>query len=439
VPAVAPAGIAGSAAGGEDVAAMEGSGRKKVLHLVGSRQDEFYHDLSILYARACDDCPDLDHRRYEFLFAVVHLDGTWSFPAGLSDESLAVAPHLPMAVAVAHISALAPDVMVPHMFCVEGMTRFRSLFDLLRIPFLGNHEYTVWPATDKATTKQLLSAAGVQVPRGELLEKGRRECPDSVRVPFVVKPCNEDNSRGITLVRREEDAAAAIEYAFSFDPRVVIDEYIAGREVRAACVEEADGSLTVLPKIEYFLTDIRTSAHKLLTDKNGKLTTNAIKAAKKDGDRQCPADLSPQLHARIDAMVKEAHRVLKCRHYSLYDLRIDADEQPYILEAALFCSFSPLSVIPAMAQHAGREDLRHPNLFHSLLERAVAEKQREEKTVVPMCPVAPPPASDDITVVETVDTLGGLDTSGASSSRESDLASGAETSESEAEASVSDR
>merc|ERR1711972_644817 len=116
-------------------------------------------------------------------------------------------------------------------------------------------------------------------------------------------PCNEDNSRGITLVRREEDAAAAIQYGFSFDPRVIVDEYIAGREVRAACIEEEDGTLTVLPKIEYFLTDIRTSEHKLQTDKSGKLSSDAIKAAKKDGDRQCPAELSLDLHKRIDDMV----------------------------------------------------------------------------------------------------------------------------------------
>merc|ERR1719440_388444 len=299
-----------------------------------------------------------------------------SFPASLDEKDLAMAKPMPVTAAVAHIGSLAPDVMVPHMFCVEGMTRFRSLFALLDIPFLGNHEYTVWPATDKATTKQLLAASGVCVPRGELLVRGQNARHPSVSVPVVVKPCNEDNSRGIPLVRREEDLAAAIEYAFSFDPRVVVEEYIAGREVRAACVEEADGTLTVLPKIEYFLEDIRSSAHKLSTDQNGKLTSDAIKAAKKDGDRQCPADLSPALHERIDAMVKEAHRVLKCRHYSLYDLRIDANEQPYILEAALFCSFSPLSVIPAMAQHAGRDDLRHPELFHGFLERAIKERKQ---------------------------------------------------------------
>merc|ERR1719230_2402333 len=194
--------------------------------------------------------------------------------------------------------------------------------------------------------------------------------PTRVKVPLVVKPCNEDNSRGITLVKKEEDLAAAMQYAFSFDPRVVVDDYIAGREVRAAVIEEEDGSLTVLPKIEYFLEDIRTSAHKLQTDKTGKLSSNAIVAAKKDGDRQCPANLSPLVHQRIDDMVKRSHKVLNCQHYSLYDIRIDDNDQPFILEAALFCSFSPLSVIPAMANQAGREDLKHPRLFHSFLELA---------------------------------------------------------------------
>jgi D-alanine-D-alanine ligase len=350
----------------------------KVLHLVGSRQDSFYYDLSILYARACDACQELDRERYAFKFALVRMDDQWSFPDSLDEKDIEAAPRMSFAEAMMHIRIMAPSVMVPHMFCVEGMTRYRSLFDILQIPYVGNKEYTVWPATDKATTKQFLEANGVQVPKGDLLIKGENERPTSVKVPFVVKPCNEDNSRGITLVRTEEEAQKAIDYAFSFDERVVVDEYIAGREVRVACVEEEDGSLTVLPKLEYFLKDIRTSAHKLATDSSGKLTQDAIKQAKKDGDRKCPADLSPQLHERIDKVVKRAHHALKCRHYSLFDLRISEDEQPYILEACLFCSFSPLSVIPAMAAHA-KEELRHPRYFHSLLERCITEGKTAEK------------------------------------------------------------
>merc|ERR1719450_417098 len=216
-----------------------------------------------------------------------------SFPATLGEIDVAKAARLSLPAAIMQIGEIAPDVMVPHMFCVEGMTRFRSLFDLLEIPFLGSHEYTIWSSTDKATTKQLLEANGVAVPKGELCEKGVHEMPTRVKVPLVVKPCNEDNSRGITFVKKEEDLAAAMQYAFSFDHRVVVDEYIAGREVRCACIEEEDGSLTVLPKLEYFLKDIRTSAHKLATDKSGKLTSDALRDAKRDGERQCPASLSP--------------------------------------------------------------------------------------------------------------------------------------------------
>merc|ERR1712048_1495011 len=100
-----------------------------------------------------------------------------------------------------------------------------------------------------------------------------------------------------------------------------------------------------------------------------------------------------------------AHKVLKCRHYSLYDLRIDADEQPYILEAALFCSFSPLSVIPAMAAHAGREDLRHPNLFHSLLERATREHV-EPRDNVSTASRLPETVDDVSTISSDIETVG---------------------------------
>lgn len=367
--------------------------KKNVLHLIGSTKDEYYYDLSVFYCRACDACPDLDRERYNFLYAIVGLDGMWCFPDSLQeDEAIAAAPRMPLPLALAHLETLQVDVMVPHMFCVEGMTRYRSLFDLLGIPFLGNHEYTVWPATDKAITKQLLAGAGVQCPRGDLLVKGEVERPTTVGVPCVVKPCNEDNSRGITLVRNEQDLVAAIDYAFSFDPRVIVDEYIAGREVRVACIEEADGSLTVLPKLEYYLEDIRTSAHKLGTDKSGKLSKTAVQDAKRDGDRKCPADLSPELNARIDDIIVAAHKAMKCRHYSLFDLRIDVDEQPYILEACFFCSFSPLSVIPSMAAQAGREDLRHPNLFQSLLERVIAEKDAVDAGAAKAAPIAAAPS-----------------------------------------------
>jgi D-alanine-D-alanine ligase len=61
----------------------------------------------------------------------------------------------------------------------------------------------------------------------------------------------------------------------------------------------------------------------------------------------------------ITAVVWEAarrcHRALGCRHYSLFDFRIDPDGKPWFLEAGLYCSFAPTSVIAVMAAASGVE------------------------------------------------------------------------------------
>merc|ERR1712224_634302 len=81
--------------------------------------------------------------------------------------------------------------------------------------------------------------------------------------PFLLKPCNEDNSQGISLVRPGNDVQQALDLAFSFDSEVLCEEYVPlGRELRVAGLEMEDGSLKVLPCIEYFLTEndpIRTA------------------------------------------------------------------------------------------------------------------------------------------------------------------------------------
>ena len=70
-------------------------------------------------------------------------------------------------------------------------------------------------------------------------------------------------------------------------------------------------------------------------------------------------------------MVREAataaHRALGCRHYSLFDFRIDPDGRPWFLEAGLYCSFARASVVATMAAAAG---IGLDDLFASMVERA---------------------------------------------------------------------
>jgi len=349
--------------------------KTKILHVAGSTKNDFYFDLSLTYCRECDGCLNLNRDIYEFAFAIVHLDGTWSFPENLQKSTILDSKRFCEEEALEKIREFEIDVMVPHMFCTEGVTYYRSLFDKIEIPFVGNKEDTILIAIDKGLTKDALKKAGVQVPKGEILTKGDNETPqEKIMYPCIVKPASEDNSLGLSLVKAPQDLKKAIDFAFSYCDRILVDEYIPGREMRVGVIEEKDGTLTVLPKLEYFVDDIRTTEKKLALQ-NGKLTDSSINDAKVEGDRQCPAKLSSELEERINEQVLKAHKAMKCTHYSLWDMRVNEEDQPFILESCLFCSFAPLSVIPTLGNKAGREDLAHPEMFHMLLDKAAANKK----------------------------------------------------------------
>jgi len=373
-------------------------GKIRVLHLCGSPTSSFYFDLSVLYARTCTEFEGLNSEAFEHTFAIVFTSGKWAFPENLKDTTVKEAEANTMGVgaAIARIEAQDPplDVVVPHMFCLAGMTHYRGLVEVLGVELLGCSAQTCAVGQDKFLTKAICTAEGVPVPRGDLLRKeahgtdtlsSARKILESWTAPLIVKPAREDNSIGLSLVRNgtPEDLSAALTKAFQYDDYVLLEEYIAGREVRVAVLEVGEGDsmrLEVLPKLEYVLEDIREQRHKLGTDSSGKLLTGdgkvdqAFQKAKEEGERICPAQLAPEVHARLDELAKRAHKALGCKYYSLYDVRINKDGFPFMLESCLFCSFSPYSVIVGLAAKCEGDELQpHPKVFEALLRRAAAE------------------------------------------------------------------
>merc|ERR1711904_510511 len=193
--------------------------------------------------------------------------------------------------------------------------------------------------------------------------------------PFMLKPCNEANSQGVSLVRANDDVQQALDLAFSFDHEVLCEEYVAlGRELRVAGLEMQDGSLKVLPCIEYFLTDkepIRTAQQKLTTNDRGVPTTFA------PVNRKCPADIDEVLMGKLQDMVERSHKALGCRDYSLYDVRVDPNGEPYFIEACLYCSFAPKSVIVLMGGGL-EEPLEQKYIYEMLVDRAIERKRRAD-------------------------------------------------------------
>merc|ERR1712054_761192 len=101
---------------------------------------------------------------------------------------------------------------------------------------------------------------------------------------------------------------------------------------------------------------------KLQTDSRGvptKVTT---------GGRKCPADIDEELEAKLKDLAFKSHRALGCKDYSLYDVRVDPNGNPFFLEACLYCSFAPKSVIVGMC---GAKNQSQQEIFEMLVNRSI--------------------------------------------------------------------
>jgi D-alanine-D-alanine ligase len=319
-----------------------------ILHLVGSAHNDFYCDLSRLYAQDCL-AATADSSLYKFQIAYITPDRQWQFPHSLSREDIALTKPVSLFDAIQFLTLQNIDIMLPQMFCIPGMTQYRALFDLLKIPYIGNTPDIMAIAAHKARAKAIVEAAGVKVPRGELLRPG--DVP-TITPPAVVKPASSDNSLGVVLVKDVTEYDAGLKKAFEYASEVIVEEFIElGREVRCGIIAK-DGELVGLPLEEYLVDShekpIRNYADKLQQTDDGDLHLTA-----KDNIKAWIVDPNDPITQKVQQVAKKCHQALGCRHYSLFDFRIDPKGQPWFLEAGLYCSFAPKSVISSMAKAAG--------------------------------------------------------------------------------------
>ncbi|MCC3415475.1 MULTISPECIES: ATP-grasp domain-containing protein [unclassified Microcoleus] len=337
----------------------------RVLHLVGSAVSDFYCDLSRLYAQDCLE-NTANSALYEFHIAYVSPDRTWRFPTSLDKSAIEAAHPMSLAGAVQVLTDLQIDVMIPQMFCIPGMTQYRSLFDLLNIPYVGNPAELMALVADKARTKAVVAAAGVSVPLGEVVRAGDRTLID---FPIVLKPVNSDNSIGVAFVKNAADYDAALQKALTHSDEVLVEKFIElGREVRCGIIVKA-GELVCLPLEEYALDadtmPIRSYADKLKQNDDGSLGYAA-----KDSTKSWIVDISDSATERVWDMARKSHIALGCRHYSLFDFRIDPQGKPWFLEAGLYCSFAQKSVLSAMTKASGTS---LDTFFESMLQNALCK------------------------------------------------------------------
>ena len=203
---------------------------------------------------------------------------------------------------------------------------------------------------DKALTRAVVSAAGIDVPPARLVRRG--DPLADLNGPVVVKPVDGDNSSGVSLVDHTHGLREAVDTALASSTAVLVEDFVPlGREVRCGTIRRGD-RVVALPLEEYAVDaaarPIRLAAHKLARTDDGDLRL----VAKDDSQAWIVSDEDPVV-PDVQALAVAAHEALGCGHHGLVDVRIDPDGRPWFLEAGPYCSFSPSSVVAVMAAAAG--------------------------------------------------------------------------------------
>ncbi len=226
--------------------------------------------------------------------------------------------------------------------------RIQGMFESLGICFTGSDALSSAMCMDKHISKLLAEDVGIDTPKWRRIKKGNK-INNEIGYPCVVKPNSEGSTVGLTIVDSEEELDAAVDLAFTYDDEILIEKYIAGKEITCSIVGN-----DVLPLIE-----IKPSHD--LYDYECKYTKGLTEYI-------CPTELNKEITESIQKTSLDVYKLLKCRHYGRVDFRLDNDEKHWFLEVNTLPGMTDTSLVPKAAKAVG---MSFKDLIRSIIEQAI--------------------------------------------------------------------
>lgn len=247
-----------------------------------------------------------------------------------------------------------------------------TLLDLLKIPYTGSDGQTLALALNKAKSKELLRAHGIPVPNFTVYHDEGDDLPPNLRFPLIVKPLQEDGSIGInpdSVVNNFNQLKRQISrlFAQNFRP-VIVEEYIEGRELNVGIL--GNEKFQILPISEINFNNLPHN-HPNILSYNSKWKVNSPEY--RGTKPTIPAKLDKDLRDKIEAVALKAYTLLNCQDYARIDLRLSADDIPYIIEVNPNPDISPGAGIVKAAKKAG---LSYEEFIIQIVEYATARTKR---------------------------------------------------------------
>ncbi|HUQ85473.1 MAG TPA: D-alanine--D-alanine ligase family protein [Candidatus Limnocylindrales bacterium] len=258
------------------------------------------------------------------------------------------------------------DLVFPVMHGPYGEDgSIQGFLKLANLPFVGSGVLGSAIGMDKDVTKRLLRDAGLPIGKFLVFERKDEIHFDDVKkelgVPFFVKPANLGSSIGVSKVKNEADFDQAVKSAFSYDAKIIIEEYTEGQEIECAVLgnENPIASIPgeIIPTHEFYDYEA-----KYIDAEGAKL--------------KIPAGISDAKIKEIQALAIKAFKVLCLEGMSRIDFFLTKSGKILINEPNTIPGFTNISMYPKLWEKSG---IAYPELIDRLIQLAIDRFKTQNK------------------------------------------------------------
>ena len=337
------------------------------------------HEVSLQSAKSVLQA--MDRSKYEPVLFGVTRDGRWH---GLDPDNYLLNPNDPKRIALNIPAADAGDMANSGLAFPKELTTVDVVFPVLHgpfgedgtiqgllklagVPFVGAGVLGSAIGMDKDVMKRLLRDAGLPIAKFLVYRQVQkagidlRKIEQGLGMPMFVKPANMGSSVGIRKAHDAGELASAIDEAFRYDSKVIIEEFIDGREIECSVLgnDAPIASLPgeIIPQHEFYSYEAK------YLDEHG-------------AAMGIPAKLSPALVEKAQELAVKTFQVLCCEGMARVDLFLRGKEEFIINEINTIPGFTRISMYPKLWQASG---IPYSELIDRLIQLAIERFERESE------------------------------------------------------------
>jgi D-alanine-D-alanine ligase len=336
------------------------------------------HEVSLQSARNVYDA--LDREKYRPILIGIDKKGQWL----LSDESrFLLDTDNPKKIRLNPSNdkiALAPesrgvissrdtvlDLVFPILhgpFGEDGTVQ--GLLKLAGLPFVGAGVLASAASMDKDVMKRLFRDAGLPICKFRAIRShekipGFNELTSELGCPVFIKPANMGSSVGVSKVNNEEEYLIAVKEAFRFDTKILLEEFVPGRELECSVLGNEEPAASVVGEIksthEFYSYDAK------YIDESGAVL-------------EIPAKISEEISGRVRELAIKTFQAVECEGLGRVDFFLKENNEIIVNEINTMPGFTKISMYPKLWEASG---VSYSQLIDRLIELALKRFEKEKK------------------------------------------------------------